>query len=86
MSRQLQDAMVALAEQRCRFLRPVFVGDVVTSRFEVVAIDRKRGNTALVRFNVCLLNKAGDAVLEGEHAYFLRWRERAADAGHTDVA
>jgi acyl dehydratase len=86
MSRQLQDAMVAFAEQRCRFLKPVFVGDVVTSRFEVAAIDRKPRDTALVRFNVSLLNKAGEAVLEGEHAYFLRWCGRSSSAGRTDAS
>jgi acyl dehydratase len=82
MSRRLHDAMVAFAEQRCRFLKPVFVGDVVTSRFEVAAVDRRPGrDTALVRFNVRLLNQAGEAVLEGEHAYLLRWRA-AAGGGH----
>ena len=38
MSRRLRDAMVALTEQRCRFLKPVFAGDVVTSQFKIVAI------------------------------------------------
>src|SRR5215467_12603065 len=37
MSRQLEDGMVAFVEQRCRFLKPIFVSDSVTSRFEVVA-------------------------------------------------
>ncbi len=84
MSRRLHDAMVAFAEQRCRFLKPVFVGDVVTSRFEVAAVDHRPGrDTALVRFNVRLLNQAGEAVLEGEHAYLLRWR---ATAGSSDAA
>ena len=31
---------------------------------------------AFVRFNVRLLNKPGEAVLEGEHVYFLRCVER----------
>lgn len=79
MSRRLHDAMVAFAEQRSRFLKPVFVGDVVTSSFQVAAIERKQGrDAALVRFNVRLLNNAGEAVLEGEHAYFLRWRRAPA--------
>lgn len=86
LSHQLEDCMVAFAEQRCRFLKPVFVGDVVTSHFEVASIDRKPGrDTALVRFNVRLLNGAGEAVLEGEHAYVLRCRGVVA-AGHTDAA
>ena len=87
MSHRLQDAMVALAEQRCRFLKPVFVGDVVTSRFEVVAIDHKPGrNTALVRFNTRLINNRGEVVLDGEHTYLLRWRGAMTAADHTDAA
>jgi 3-hydroxybutyryl-CoA dehydratase len=86
MSRRLEDCMVAFAGQRCRFLKPVFVGDVVTSRFEVAAVERKPGrDTALVRFDVRLLNKAGEVVLEGEHAYLLRLRGPAA-AGSPDAA
>ena len=87
MSHQLEDAMVALVEQRCRFLKPVFVGDVVTSRFEVVAIDHKPGrNTALVRFNTRLINNRGEVVLDGEHTYLLRWRGAMTAADHTDAA
>jgi 3-hydroxybutyryl-CoA dehydratase len=83
MSCQLHDAMVAFAEQHCRFLKPVFVGDLVTSTFEVAAIERKPGrDAALIRFNVRLLNGAGEAVLEGEHAYFLRWRGASAGSAH----
>src|SRR5215510_10111169 len=56
-SRQLQDAMVALVEQRCRFLKPIFVSDTVTSRFEVARIEHKpHRDASLVRFNVRLLN------------------------------
>lgn len=81
MSRRLHEAMVALAEQRCRFLKPVFAGDVLTSRFEVAGVERKPGrDTALVRFNVRLLDQAGEAVLEGEHAYLLRWRRAAGSS------
>jgi len=86
-SRQLQDAMVALVEQRCRFLKPIFVGDTVTSRFEVMAMDHKpHHDTSLVRFNVRLLNTAGEIVLEGEHVYLLRRRGSVTAAGSTDAA
>jgi acyl dehydratase len=85
MSRRLHEAMVAFAEERCRFVKTAFIGDVVTSRFEVAAIDHKEGrDTALVRFNVRLLNQHGEAVLEGEHAYFLRWRRETA--GSSDAS
>jgi len=86
-SRQLQDAMIALVEQRCRFLKPIFVGDSVTSRFEVAAIDHKpRHDRSLVRFTVRLLNTAGEIVLEGEHAYLLHRRGIVTAAGRTDAA
>jgi len=79
--------MVALVEQRCSFFRPIFVGDTVTSRFEVAAIVHKpRRDTSLVRFNVRLLNTAGETVLEGEHAYFLRRRGTVTAAERTDAA
>jgi 3-hydroxybutyryl-CoA dehydratase len=78
MSSRIEDAMVAFVEQGFQFLKPVFVGDTVTSRFQVAAIERKPGRkTALVRFNVSLLNGSGEAVLEGYHAYLLRCRPRA---------
>src|SRR5215468_4392624 len=81
MSRRLRDAMIALVEQRCRFLKPVFVGDVVTSRFEVVAINHKPGRgTALVHFNTRLMNDMGEVVLDGEHTYLLGWRRAVTTA------
>lgn len=87
LSRRLEDSMIAFAEQRCRFLKPVFVGDVVTSRFEVASIDRKPGrDNALVRFSTRLINGSGEVVLEGEHAYLLRCRGGRATAGRTDAA
>jgi acyl dehydratase len=87
LSRRLEDSMIAFAEQHCRFLRPVFVGDVVTSRFEVAAVDRRPGrDSALVRFNTRLMNGAGEIVLEGEHAYLLRCRGSTEATGHTDAA
>jgi len=86
-SRRLQDAMVALTEQRCRFVKPVFVGDVVTSRFEVVAIHHNPGSdAALVHFSARLLNVAGETILDGEHAYLLRWRSAVTRPGRTDAA
>ena len=86
-SRQLQEAMVAFVAQSCRFIKPIFVGDTVKSRFEVVAIVHKpHRNTSLVRFNVRLMNQAGEIVLEGEHAYFLRRRSTVAATEPTDAA
>jgi 3-hydroxybutyryl-CoA dehydratase len=75
MSHRLRDAMVAFAEQGCRFLAPVFIGDQVTTHFTVSSIERKPGkNTALVRFDIRLVNHAGTVVLQGHHTYFLHLR------------
>jgi 3-hydroxybutyryl-CoA dehydratase len=86
MSRQIEDAMVAFVEQGARFLKPVFVGDILTSSFEVASIDPKpaRG-LALVRFNVRLSNDRNEVVLEGHHSYFLLLRASAKASGPADV-
>jgi 3-hydroxybutyryl-CoA dehydratase len=85
-SRQIEDAMVAFVEEGARFLKPVFVGDTLTGRFEVAAIDPKpaRG-VALVRFNVSLSNDRSEIVLEGHHCYFLLLRSAAKDTGRRDA-
>jgi 3-hydroxybutyryl-CoA dehydratase len=85
-SRQIEDAMVAFVEQGARFLKPVFVGDILTSYFEVALIDPKpaRG-LALVRFNVRLVNDRNEVVLEGHHCYFLLLRASAKASGPQDV-
>jgi len=85
MSRRIRDAMVAFAEQDCRFLAPVFVGDQVTTHFTVSSIERKPGkDMALVRFDIRLVNQAGIVVLQGHHAYLLRLRSDGAPDGSTE--
>lgn len=80
MSRRLEDSMVAFAEQKCRFVQPVFVGDIVSSRFEIVAIEPKpHRNAALVRMKVTLVKGDDDIVLEGEHAYLILCRPQHAE-------
>ncbi|MBN8975771.1 MAG: MaoC family dehydratase N-terminal domain-containing protein [Rhizobiales bacterium] len=75
MSRQLEDAMVAFMEQGARFLKPVFVGDALASRFEVASVKRLEGrNTAVVRFDIRLVNGRDETVLEGHHTYLLLCR------------
>jgi 3-hydroxybutyryl-CoA dehydratase len=50
-------------EQNIRFKRPVFVGDTLTARAEVIEIitDRRR-----LRTQTTIVNQAGDLVIEGE--------------------
>jgi 3-hydroxybutyryl-CoA dehydratase len=85
-SRQIEDAMVAFVEEGARFLKPVFVDDILTSQFEVAAIDPKpaRG-IALVRFNVSLSNDRHEVVLEGHHSYLLLLKSAAKPTGPQDV-
>jgi acyl dehydratase len=77
LSDQLEDAMIAMLEERMAFLRPVFVGDIVTPRFEVVSIEPK-GSSARVEIAVSLCDQAGQQVIAGHHRYLLRCRPRAA--------
>jgi 3-hydroxybutyryl-CoA dehydratase len=82
MSRRLDSSMVAFVEQGARFQKPVFVGDTLTSHFEVAAIERKPGrDKALVRFNVHLVNGRSETVLEGFHVYLLALRPDSAATG-----
>ena len=87
MSRRIEDAMVAFVEQGARFLKPVFVGDTLTSRFEVASIDPKPARrAALVRFNVSLTNNRNEIVLEGHHTYLLLLRSTREEPEQPDVS
>ena len=73
LSERLEDSMVALAEQGCRFFKPVFLGDQLHSALEVEDVELKPAkNIGVVRFCVTLTNGNGDVVLEGHHVYLLR--------------
>jgi 3-hydroxybutyryl-CoA dehydratase len=79
MSRRFEESMVAFVGVDAKFLKPVFVGDVLTSNFVVASIARKPGrDTAVVCFDVTLVNGAGDVVLQGHHIYMLLCRAAAA--------
>ena len=85
MSRRFADCMVAFLGQDAKFLKPVFVGDVLTSRFTVSSVEPKPGGkTAVVQFDVELINSAAEAVLSGHHRYLLLCKAGAqgtSDAG-----
>jgi acyl dehydratase len=75
MSERIVDAMVAMVEQRWRFLSPAFVGDTVSAEYEVLSNQpTASGKTARVEIGVRLLNQAGVCVLEGAHVYLIRRR------------
>jgi acyl dehydratase len=73
LSHRLEGSMIAFAEQGCRFLRPVLLGDTVRPEFEVARLDRK-GDRGTMRLGVTVTNQRGEVVLEGHHVYLLRCR------------
>lgn len=80
LSHRLHAAMIAFAEQGCRFLRPVLIGDTVSPEFEVVGLERK-GDKGLLRLGVKLRNQRGEVALEGHHLYLLRCRPKDEGGG-----
>ena len=75
LSDRLEDAMVAFLDQGCKFLKPAFVGDAVTSAFEVAEVSVKPDrDTGIVKFKVTLSNQNGETLLEGHHLYLIRRR------------
>ncbi len=75
LSPRLEKSMIAFLDQGARFLKPGFLGDTVTSAFEVSEVTLKsNGDTGTVRFAVSLTNQNGETLLEGHHLYLLRRR------------
>lgn len=82
MSRRLEDAMIAMVDQGCRFLRPAVPGDRVGCDYEVESVEIKpERHAALVRFAVRLTGAAGETLLEGHQTYLLRRRPEEGRAG-----
>jgi len=73
LSPRLERAMIAFAEQGCRFVRPVLVNDTLHTEFEVTGLERK-GERGLLRLSVKAVNQRGEVVLEGHHLYILKCR------------
>jgi acyl dehydratase len=69
----IEDSIIAFLEQTTRFRAPVFVGDTLKPRHEVVGLERKRSG-GLLTLRVTLTNQRGDTVLEGEHRYLIAYR------------
>jgi acyl dehydratase len=72
----IEASIVAFVEQSTRFTAPVFVGDTLKPRHEVVALERKH-SAGLLTLRVTLTNQHGDVVLEGEHRYLIAYRPAA---------
>jgi 3-hydroxybutyryl-CoA dehydratase len=73
LSHQLEDAMIAFAEQGCHFMKPAFIGDTIHPTFEVAGLDR-REKAGILRLKIGILNQRGEKLIEGYHVYLLRYR------------
>lgn len=59
---------VSLGYDKVRFLRPVFIGDTLTARYTIEALDPAAGRS---RSRVEVFNQAGEACLVGTHV--MKW-------------
>ncbi|MFN7307553.1 MAG: MaoC family dehydratase [Acetobacteraceae bacterium] len=79
LSSLLEESMVAMLEVVFKYRKPVFAGDVLTSRFTVAEVSHDPAkDTGKVRFDITLTNQAGQTVVEGSHAYLMRARRKTA--------
>lgn len=77
LSKRQHESMVAMLEVGFRYLKPVFAGDRLTSRFEVTEVSRRPGkDVGVIRYRVTLTDQHGEVVVEGTHAYLMRTRPR----------
>jgi 3-hydroxybutyryl-CoA dehydratase len=82
LSSQLTESMIAFIDQGCRFLKPVFVGEAVTSHFEVIELLHESGKQwGAVRLKCQLRDPTGAIILDGSHLYRLRCRTAPGGVG-----
>lgn len=67
----LEDFPVSAGYDRIRFLRPTFLGDTITTSYEVVDIDREGGKS---RATMESRNQRGELVAVGTHV--MRWARK----------
>ncbi len=80
LSDRLEKSMVAMLDQGCRFLKPVFAGEVLRCELTVKEIVRKPGkDSGKLRFQVRLLNERDEPVLDGHHLYMVRCRSNGPE-------
>jgi 3-hydroxybutyryl-CoA dehydratase len=59
---------VSLGYDKVRFVKPVFIGDTLTARYTVEAVDPEAGRT---RSKIEVVNQAGETCLAGTHV--MKW-------------
>lgn len=65
------DALIGFVEVSAKFLKPVYAGDTLYPKLEIVDLVRQR-STGVVRMRATVHNQHGALVLDGAHAYLLR--------------
>ncbi len=79
LSDNVEASMIALVEQSCRFMRPVFAGMTLRSELTVTDAGRTPGKDyGKLRFQVRLLDEEGAVILDGHHLYMMRCRPTPA--------
>ena len=79
-SRELTDSMVAMLGNDVRYKRPAFVGDTLTPKFTVLALEPKEDERGILRLAIKLYNQREELVLEGTHVLMLRRRSARTGA------
>jgi acyl dehydratase len=65
------DALIGFVEVSAKFLKPVYAGDTLYPKLEIVELVRQR-TTGIVRMRATVHNQNDALVLDGVHAYLLR--------------
>ncbi len=71
---ELKDSMVAMLGNDARYKKPVILGDTVTPRFTVAAVEPKNKERGVLRMTIVLVNQLEQVVLEGTHVLMLKRR------------
>ena len=82
-SGELTDSMVAMLGNDVRYKRPAFVGDTVTPRFTVMAVEPRENERGILRLSIKLHNQRNELVLEGTHVLMLKRRGAPASTTTT---
>jgi len=72
----LTDFPVSAGYDRVRFLKPVILGDTITCRYTVIAVDKERGRSTA---KVEVFNQHMELVAVSEH--IMRWAKKLSSAG-----
>ncbi|SHM26118.1 MaoC/PaaZ C-terminal domain-containing protein [Roseibium suaedae] len=67
---------------RLRFVKPVFIGDTIHSRVEIIALEvmEKRPGYGRVTERLSVINQSGDTVLVADHIYMVEMKAKGVAA------